>query len=129
MNDTPGEKRRRGAGRAAFLARIEPIKAAVERGLPLTIIYDEHGTGMGLSYSQFHRYVARYVRNDDKPTRNTTPALPGFEQGPKEPPAVGPAPEQPAGGRTPSTPPKPAPGGPGQRFRHNAEPDDKDSLI
>jgi hypothetical protein len=56
-------KQRRGAGRVAFLARLEEYRALVAAGWPLTAIYDEQNVaGTGLSYSQFARYVARYIR-------------------------------------------------------------------
>ncbi|GGG51105.1 hypothetical protein GCM10008026_35420 [Chelatococcus composti] len=34
----------------------------VEEGYPVVLIYEQHGEGMGISYSQFARYVARYVQ-------------------------------------------------------------------
>ena len=65
MNRTPGTKPagpRWGAGRVAFLAHLEAIRTAVEAGWPLSAIYDEHRGALGISYSNFTRYVARYVR-------------------------------------------------------------------
>ncbi|MCO1343017.1 hypothetical protein L0Z26_14040 [Burkholderia multivorans] len=34
----------------------------VEAGYPVVQIYEQHGEELGISYSQFARYVARYVR-------------------------------------------------------------------
>ena len=54
----------RGAGRIAFLARIDVIREMVFAGYPLLAIYRQYEEGLGVvSYSQFARYVARYVRH------------------------------------------------------------------
>lgn len=54
----------RGAGRIAFLARIDVIREMVFAGYPLLAIYRQYEEWLGVvSYSQFARYVARYVRN------------------------------------------------------------------
>ena len=72
MAKTPSPKRRYGDGRVEFLALLEPITEAVERGHTLRSIFDKHLGKSGMSYAQFARYVARYVRKDDKP--NPQPA-------------------------------------------------------
>lgn len=77
-------KQRRGAGRVAFLARLEEYRALVAAGWPLTAIYDEQNVaGTGLSYSQFARYVARYIRPAPKRKRRiadgNAPAVPEIE--------------------------------------------------
>ncbi|MBS7736777.1 MULTISPECIES: TraK family protein [Pseudomonadota] len=61
MAEAP-KKSSRGAGRVAFLARLDSIRKMVEEGYPVVLIYEQHGEGMGISYSQFARYVARYVQ-------------------------------------------------------------------
>jgi hypothetical protein len=53
----------RGAGRVAFLARLDSIRKMVEAGYPVVLIYEQYGEEMGISYSQFARYVARYVQS------------------------------------------------------------------
>ena len=63
----------RGAGRVAFLARVEDFRKLVVAGHPVLAIYQEHGKDLGISYSQFSRYVARYIRSpashdQDRPT-------------------------------------------------------------
>lgn len=68
MADTP-EKIRRGVGRVAFLARLDEFRKLVDAGWPITIIYEDHGTSTGLSYSQFVRYVGKYLRTPS--TRST----------------------------------------------------------
>jgi hypothetical protein len=67
MADTP-EKIRRGVGRVAFLARLEEFRKLVDAGWPITCIYEDHGASTGLSYSQFVRYIGKYLRTP--PTRN-----------------------------------------------------------
>jgi hypothetical protein len=52
----------RGAGRVAFLARLDSIRKMVEAGYPVISIYEQYGEGIGISYSQFARYVVRYVQ-------------------------------------------------------------------
>ena len=52
----------RGAGRVAFLARLDNIREMVQAGYPVISIYEQYGDGMGISYSQFARYVARYAQ-------------------------------------------------------------------
>lgn len=63
----------RGAGRVAFLARVEDFRKLVVAGHSILAIYQEHGKDLGISYSQFSRYVARYIRSpashdQDRPT-------------------------------------------------------------
>lgn len=73
MADTP-EKIRRGVGRVAFLARLDEFRKLVNAGWPITIIYEDHGSSTGLSYSQFVRYVGKYLRTP--PTRNVADEQP-----------------------------------------------------
>lgn len=63
MADTPNKKPRRGAGRVAFLAHLEQFRRLIEAGNEQRTIYDEFGgeTQLGISYSQFNRYVVRYI--------------------------------------------------------------------
>lgn len=67
------EAARRGAGRVAFLAHIEAIRKAVNEGWPATAIYEEHKARVGITYSQFARYIARYITgaDDGKPEANS----------------------------------------------------------
>lgn len=88
MADKP-EKMRRGVGRVAFLARLEEFRKLVDAGWPITSIYEDHGASTGLSYSQFVRYIGKYLRTP--PTRNRSDEHPD---------------SQPVPARTPQTPPK-----------------------
>lgn len=65
---TPQSGNSRGAGRVAFLARMEDIRTMVHAGYSLTAIYKHHGAGLSvMSYSQFARYVGRYIGRGDRP--------------------------------------------------------------
>lgn len=63
MADTPSKKPRRGAGRVAFLARLEQFRELLAAGNEQRTIYDNFGgeAELGISYSQFNRYVIRYI--------------------------------------------------------------------
>ena len=51
-----------------FLTQLETIRAAVQQGYPLRIIYEERREGFGISYSQFIRYVNRFINPADDAT-------------------------------------------------------------
>lgn len=54
-------KPRKGAGRVTFLAHAEKFRELIKSGHPQRSIYDEHADALGISYSQFNRYVGKYV--------------------------------------------------------------------
>lgn len=72
MEKPPGKKHR-GVGRVAFLARIETIQAEIEQGWPLTAIYERHQGALGITYSQFARYVRHYLRNEEEHEKPKSP--------------------------------------------------------
>lgn len=45
----------------AFLAHLEEITAAVQAGEPLRQWYDANKDKLGISYSNFARYVAKFI--------------------------------------------------------------------
>ncbi|HCZ8855114.1 TPA: hypothetical protein O4F33_005190 [Pseudomonas aeruginosa] len=127
MADTPSKKPRRGAGRVAFLARLEQFRELLAAGNEQRTIYDDFGgeAELGISYSQFNRYVVRYItgaKNDGHQRKGT---------GQIAPPSPSPAPTGAAGGqaRGNSTPAeKPGQKRPG--FQHNPNSgNDRDDLI
>ena len=80
MADTP-EKIQRRVGRVAFLARLEDFRKLVDAGWPITSIYEDHGASTDLSYSQFVRYIGKYLRTpstrnrgDEQPDAQPMPA-------------------------------------------------------
>lgn len=52
----------RGSGRVSFLARMDAIKKMIEEGHPLLSIYQEYEKDFGFSYSQFVKYVHKFIR-------------------------------------------------------------------
>lgn len=87
------KEKRLGAGRVAFLARVEIFKQKIEAGHTMQEVYDEYQKDLGISYSQFAFYVNRYikgeVKNEVKPQqtkepvrkpRGTSPELPKFKR-------------------------------------------------
>lgn len=95
MADTPSKKPRRGAGRVAFLARLEQFRELLAAGNEQRTIYDDFGgeAELGISYSQFNRYVVRYITGakDDGHQRKGTGQI--------APPSPSPAPTGAAGGQ------------------------------
>ena len=57
---------KRGQGKIAFLADQDIVTMAVEAGCPLTFIYENYAYKFNISYSQFSRYVARYITGTKK---------------------------------------------------------------
>ena len=50
-----------GLGRVAFKAYFVEIHQEIEAGYPLTHIYDKRKDKLGITYSQFARYVGKYI--------------------------------------------------------------------
>jgi hypothetical protein len=65
-------------GRVSFLAALSVIEADIWAGHTLTVVYAKHRSVLGISYTQFTRYVNRYIwghRNSQKRKANaSTPA-------------------------------------------------------
>ena len=124
MTDGP-KKVYRGAGRVAFLARLDDFRKLIDAGHPLRAIYDDYAEQLGIGYPQFTKYVGRYVRKekDDGHQRK------GGEQIAQ--PSPSPASTGGAGGQakaTPATAPKPGAKRPG--FEHNPNSgNNRDDLI
>lgn len=68
---------RRGVGRVAFLAKLDEFRRLIEAGWSITLIYEDRGISTGLSYSQFARYIGKYVRTP--PTRNRSTEQPNTQ--------------------------------------------------
>lgn len=56
----------RGAGRIAFLARVDDMKELMKAGYPMLAIYEGYQSELKISYSQFARYVSRYIKRQEK---------------------------------------------------------------
>lgn len=134
------EKTLRGAGRVAFLARVADFRELVEAGHPLLGIYESNRDDLGISYSQFARYVAKYIRSpsheQEKPQglaggRGSAQSAPAAVQAP---PAPTPAPagdggSSGAGGSRATGKPGSKPGGKPAAFQHDADSGNRDDLI
>lgn len=125
MSDTPSKKPRRGAGRVAFLARLDQFKTLIEAGNEQRTVYDDCGgeAELGISYSQFNRYVVRYITGakDDGHQRKG--------QGQIAPQSPSPAPTRAEGDKRGASH-TPAPGQRRAGFEHNPNSgNDRDDLI
>lgn len=123
---TDQTKKKWGAGRIPFVARLDTIRSEIAQGLPLTTIHERHRDALGVGYSAFCKLVSRHAQ-DAKPLRRRSSARSADATAPRQPPppASPPAPE-PAG--TPNA------GHPGSRRRTfdydgNPKPDDKERLV
>lgn len=63
------KEKRLGAGRVAFLARIEIFKEKILAGHTIASVFEEHEKELGIGYKQFVNYVNRYIRS--KPDANS----------------------------------------------------------
>lgn len=58
----PSEKKRLGAGRVAFLARMSAIKEKIDAGHTMAEVYDDYHQQIEISYRQFVNYVNKFIR-------------------------------------------------------------------
>jgi hypothetical protein len=58
--ETP-KKARRGMGRVAFHALRETIKAEIEAGYTVRMIYERHQDALPIAYEQLRAYIARNI--------------------------------------------------------------------
>lgn len=61
MTEAPANKPRRGAGKVAFLAHLETFKEMFKAGHGQRTVFDQYESELGISYSQFNRYHAKYI--------------------------------------------------------------------
>lgn len=54
-------KKFRGEGRVQFLSHQETFRQEIEKGWPLTAVYERHKEKLDISYMQFSRYVQRFI--------------------------------------------------------------------
>ena len=57
----PSSKGQYGLGRVAFKTYLMDIQQEIEAGYPLTHIYDKRKDKLGITYSQFAKYVGKYI--------------------------------------------------------------------
>ena len=49
-------------GRVRFFAQLPGVREKVTQGYALSVIYRQYQSVLGISYSQFRRYVSQHVR-------------------------------------------------------------------
>lgn len=59
MNQTT--KGQYGLGRITFKAHFAEIQQEIEAGYPLTQVYEKRKDKLGIAYTQFTRYVSKYI--------------------------------------------------------------------
>jgi hypothetical protein len=64
---------RKGAGRVAFLAHIEDIRTALERGHTVKAVHQQYGPLIPIGYAQFARHVNALVRKKESQTDTRLP--------------------------------------------------------
>ena len=61
MSKPTNRARRWGDGRVAFIRQKDLFRSLVEAGHPISSIYADHGAALGIGYTQFARYVRKYL--------------------------------------------------------------------
>jgi len=69
----PPKKKRLGAGRVAFLARVGAIKEMIDEGHTMAAIHEKYSSQLEISYSQFVNYVNKYIRKKQEPRQTESP--------------------------------------------------------
>jgi hypothetical protein len=64
-----GKKGPKPGAAPAFLARKDAIAAELDRGHKMRAAYEKHAPHLGISYSQFTRYVNRHIRQKETKPR------------------------------------------------------------
>lgn len=62
MNASSDRRPAKGTGRVNFIAHYSEIIADLDAGRTIKAVFEKHRGRVGISYPQFARYVARYVR-------------------------------------------------------------------
>jgi hypothetical protein len=74
-------KKYRGSGLVSFWARIDEIKAEIEKKRPVLAIYDDYDGGLGISYSQFARYVREHIKGESQGKKEEKPEKSSAKKG------------------------------------------------
>lgn len=81
-----------GMGRVRFFAQLPLVREKVTQGYALSVIYRQCQVVLGISYSQFRRYVSQHVRaakprSTEKPLIGAAPAPEARNAAPQAPSA------------------------------------------
>ena len=52
----------RGCGRVSFVAVMDEVRVEIERGVPLVRIYKAFEDRLDIGYTQFTKYVTRFIK-------------------------------------------------------------------
>ena len=108
-----------------FIAHLAEITAELDAGWPLKNVYEKRSERLGISYTQFTRYVDRIVRRAARPSTQARPSL--------SPPPAPLSRSTPAlsAGPTASEGANHAGHGPARTFNHDPleRPDDRQRLL
>jgi hypothetical protein len=85
---TPGKGKRgpKPGAAPAFLARKDAIAAELDRGHKMRTAYETHAPHLGISYSQFTRYVNQHIRKKEIKLRDKPNATAAAGTGASIPP-------------------------------------------
>jgi hypothetical protein len=64
--------RRHRDGRVRFFARMEEIRVGITLGYSLILLYEQYADVFKFSYSQFSRYVSKYIKHPTPEARQET---------------------------------------------------------
>lgn len=85
MSTAPDRRSMQGIGRVTFIAHLAEITAELDAGRSLKAIYEQRRGRLGISYSQFARYVDRFIRRS---ARDQTLPPPSTAASPPQVPRV-----------------------------------------
>lgn len=83
METSKNNRPRRGLARVAFLARLDAIKEEVAAGWTKITIYEKYRSVLGITYSHFTRYMAKYI-DTNRSTKAATSAQESENSGLKQ---------------------------------------------
>lgn len=86
MTTPSGRRGPKRMARAAFFARLDVIRGDLDQGWRMIAIYEKHAAALGVSYSQFTRYVRQYIAKKAKDDAQSRTA-PGPRETPRQPTA------------------------------------------
>jgi hypothetical protein len=52
-------------GRVRFVAHLDGVRRSIDAGYPLVLVYEQYAAVLSMSYSQFARYVSRFITKLD----------------------------------------------------------------
>lgn len=81
MADKAARTPMKGDGKILFLARLDTFKELLDAGHQQRKVFEEYESELGMSYSQFNRYVNKYIKGE--PADGHQKEGPGHKQEPR----------------------------------------------